>query len=44
MPKTASFPPAETALPLVDAPLEPKPIQGTEQMDRFITEIAPEFR
>ena len=44
MPTTASFPPAETALPLVDAPLEPKPIEGTEQMDRFITEIAPEFR
>ena len=38
------FPPAETALLLVDALLEPKPIQRTEQMDRFITEIAPEFR
>ena len=44
MPNIPSLPPPETALRLVDAPLEPKPIQRTEQMDRFITEIAPEFR
>ena len=44
MPKTPSLPPPETTLLLVDAPLEPKPFERTEQMDRFITEIAPEFR
>ena len=44
MPKTGSCPPPEPALLLVVAPLEPKPIQRTEQMDRLITEIAPEFR
>ena len=44
MPKTGSCPLPGAALRLVDAPLERKPIQRTEQMDRFITEIAPEFR
>ena len=54
MPKTASCPPSETALLLVDAGVDELIIpdftlgsnafQRTEQMDRFITEIAPEFR